>query len=265
MRKIILICLCGLFLFVLTGCRTKEGMFVPFLGTSYDTHYLQTLRDKRTEEPLYDVVIEDDAAAIKLYGSVDAAETFESYFSDDIEGGKEFDKWWRSPLKGFRSPEEIISIVKHGLRRSQENKRFMLRWLQDHFSQVGASASKYRLEAFDLMYYASFSPDKEIRYEAIYFGIKQGWLYPKVRKRYLQLSIELFEEVEATIKIAKTNESYRNEMLMYLQPYLNSQKEDVRQRAVLFEKFFKGEIDYNKWCDNRDIEKAKEVIKGSSE
>lgn len=241
-------------IFLLAGCRTNEGVFVPFVGTSYDASYLQSLRSERTEEPLYNVVIEDEAAAIKLYGSVESAKTFESYFPDDIEGGKELDKWWKSPLKSFRSDREIIRTVRHGLRKSKEGKRFMIRWFCRHFGRPRSFVSKYSLEAYDLMYYASFSPDKDARHSAIYFGISGGWCSPKIRKRYLQLSMDFFEEVDSTVKIAKTNESFKNEMLMYLEPYLNSSEAKVRQRAILFEKFFTGETDYRKWRESHKIE-----------
>ena len=41
---------------------------------------------------------------------------------------------------------------------------------------------------------------------------------------------------------------------MYLEPYLNSSDAKVRQRAILFEKFFTGESDYRKWRESHKIE-----------
>lgn len=247
MQKTILSSLLALVLCSLVGCRCKEGIYIPITGTIYDASYLHSLREKRTEEPLREVVIADEAAATKLYGSVEAAKTFEGYFPDDVEGARVLDKWWKSPLKSFQSDKEIITIVRHGLRRTTQNKWKVLRWFCQYFGRPRSFRSKYSLEAFDLMYYASFSADKQIRHCAVYFGISGGSRCPKIRKRFVQLSMDFFEEVERTVNIAKGSHDLRDEMVGYLQPYLNSLDTKVRQRAVLMKKFFTGELDYYKW------------------
>jgi hypothetical protein len=42
-------------IFLLAGCHTNEGVFVPFVGTSYDYSYLNSLEGGNIGEPLRDV------------------------------------------------------------------------------------------------------------------------------------------------------------------------------------------------------------------
>ena len=102
-----------LFFFTFTGCQTEKGMFVPLVGTSYDYSYLNSLEGGKLGEPLGEVIIKDENAAKKLYGSIEAAEIFESYFPDGVEGGKELDRWWKSPFKTLRSDKDIIKTIRY--------------------------------------------------------------------------------------------------------------------------------------------------------
>lgn len=259
MRKIILFCLCGLFSCTLTGCHTKEGVFVPFVGTCYDYSYLNSLEGGKIGEPLNKVTIKDETAAIKLYGSVEAAETFESYFSDNIKAGKELDNWWNSPIKTLRSDKDIIRTIRHGFRNTRQDKTKIIRWVSKRYGTPRNFFNKYSLKGYWLMYYASFSPEKDVRSSAVRYGIgrHRGSDAGNIYKRLLELAMAN-EHAEVAINKARQGGWHKDLMLEYLQPYLNSPDTKIRQRAVLIEKFFSGEVDYRKWYDDSKIKKAEE-------
>jgi len=251
MRKIILICLCLLFLYAVAGCHTSKGVYVPFAGTCYDYSYLNSLEGGKIGEPLSDVTIENEAATVELYGSLEAARTFQSYFPDNIEAGKELDKWWNSPLKTLRSDKDIISTIRHGFRNTRQDKTKIIRWVSERYGTPRNFFNKYSLKGYWLMYYASFSPEKDVRTAAVRYGIgrHRGSDAGEIYKRLLNLAIN-GENVDTVIHLYRTErQPWKDLMMEYLQPYLNSSEEEVRQRAVLMEKFFTGEVDYNKWSD----------------
>ncbi|MFC1676563.1 hypothetical protein ACFL3G_05820 [Planctomycetota bacterium] len=246
MRKIVFGGFVSLFLCVLTGCHTNEGVWIPLVGTCYDYSYLNSLEGGKIGEPLSEVIIEDEQAAIKLYGSVEAAKTFESYFPDDIKGGKELDKWWKSPLKTVRSDKNIIRTIRHGFRRTEQDKTKIIRWVSERYGTPRNFLNKYSLKGYWLMYYASFSPDKDVRSSAVRYGIgrHRGGGAAKIYKRLLELAMA-DEHVEVAVSKTKYGGWQRDLMLEYLEPYLNRSQGPVRQRAILMEKFFKGELDYH--------------------
>lgn len=239
MRKIILICLCGLFSYALTGCHTNKGVFVPFVGTCYDYSYLNSLEGGKIGEPLNEVTIEDEAGAIKLYGSVEAAETFESYFPDDIDGGKELDKWWNSPLKTLRSDKDIIKTIRHGFRRTEQDKTKIIRWVKERYGTPRNFFNKYSLKGYWLMYYASFSPEKDVRSAAVHYGIgrHRGGDAGQIYKRLLELAMAN-EHAEVAINKARQGGGHKDLMLEYLQPYLNSSDAKVREQAIFIKNAF---------------------------
>ena len=240
-----------------TSCHTNEGVWVPLNGMCYDYSYLNSLEGGKIGEPLSEVVIDDEEAAIEIYGSVEAAKTFKSYFSDDIAGGKELDKWWNSPLKTLRCDEDIIRTIRHGFVTTKQDKTKIIRWVIKRYGTPKNFFNKCSLKGYWLVYYASFSPEKDVRSAAVRYGIgrHRGGDAAKIYKRLLELAMS-GEHVEVAVGKAQTGGWHRDLMLEYLEPYLHSSEEEVRQRAILFENFFTGQIDYRKWFNDREIEKA---------
>lgn len=229
------------------GCHTNEGVFVPFVGTSYDYSYLNSLEGGKIGEPLRDVLIEDEAAAIKLYGSIETAKTFESYFPDDIGTGKELDKWWNSSLKTLRSDKDIIRTIRYGFRRTKQDKTQIIHWVSERYGTPRNFFNKYSLKGYWLMYYASFSPEKNVRSSAVRYGIGRhsGAGAEKIYKRLVQLAIA-DEHVEIAIKKARKGDKQRDLMLESLEPFLDSSNSEVRQKAFALQSYFRGESNFNK-------------------
>jgi len=216
---------------------------VPFRGTCYDYGYLNSLEGGKLGEPLSEVTIEDEAAAIELYGSVEAAETFESYFPDDIKGGRKLDMWWSLPLKTLRSDKSIIRTIRHGFRGTKKDKAKIIRWVGKRYGSPRNFYNKYSLKGYWLTYYASFSPEKDVRASAVRYGIgrHRGGGAAQIYTRLLQLAIN-GESVDAVISLYRREKQPLQDLMMeYLQPYLNSPYAKVRERAVFMEKKFNKE------------------------
>jgi hypothetical protein len=219
---------------------------VPLVGTCYDYTYLNSLEGGKLGEPLSEVTIADEAAAIELYGSVEAAETFESYFPDDVQGGRELDKWWNSSFKTLRSDKDIINTIRHGFRRTEQDRAQIIRWVSNRYGTPRNFRNKYSLKGYWLMYYASFSPEKDVRSAAVRYGIgrHRGSDAAKIYKRLLELAMA-DEHVESAVAQARSGDWQQDLMLEYLQPYLDSQDLQIRQKANNLHKYFRGECSFN--------------------
>jgi len=172
-------------------------------------------------------------------------EIFESYFPDSTEGGKVLDDWWKVKDKEQRSDEEIVSIIRNGLRRAGNGE------LRDHKDRfTGWIGQKYiwkkgpkNKQVVELMYYASFDPD--LTANTVYYGLSVAGdeQSPKVLKRLVDICMS---NIYVT-RILWGTKGKHDRMIEYLEPYLNSSDQQICQRAVILEKALKGEIDYGQW------------------
>ena len=91
------------------------------------------------------------------------------------------------------------------------------------------------------MYYASFSPEKDVRSSAVRYGIgrHRGSDAGKIYKRLVELAMA-DEHVDVAVGKAQTGGWHRDLMLEYLEPYLNSSDIKVRQKAFTLQKSFEG-------------------------
>ena len=239
--KLHMFILTGLLFCLLTGCHVKEGVYIPGAGTCYDYSYLNSLDGGKIGEPLSEVTITDKAASIRLYGSIEAAKTFQSYFPDDIESGAELDKWWNSSLKTLRSDKDIIRTIRNGFRRTQQNKSDILQWVSRRYGTPRNFFNKYSLKGYWLMYYASFSPEKDVRDTAVRYGIgrHRGGDADKIFKRMIQLAMA-DEHTDIATRMANQGSWQRDLMLKHLQPYLDSSNPRVVETAKSLQIAFNG-------------------------
>jgi hypothetical protein len=224
--------------FIFTGCAVKHGVYVPLVGMFYDYSYLASLEGGKIGEPLHDVVIEDKEAAIKLYGSLEAAETFESYFPDDIKAGEELDKWWKSPFKTLRSDKNIVKTIRKGFRNTKQDKTKIIRWISERYGTPHNFTKKESLKAYWLTYYASFSLEKDVRDSAVRYGIglHQGGDVDLIAKRLVQLAMEDEKYTLFAVRVAFSRRNFSEIFLTHLQPYLNDTNPDTRNKALILQK-----------------------------
>ncbi|MCK4823248.1 HEAT repeat domain-containing protein, partial [bacterium] len=106
----------------------------------------------------------------------------------------------------------------------------------------------------ELMYYASFDP--ALTGNAVYYGLSVAGdeQSPKVLKRFVDICMS---NIYVT-RILWGTKGKHDRMIEYLEPYLNSSDQQIRQRAVILEKTFKGEIDYGQWEKEQHRKKRQE-------
>jgi hypothetical protein len=224
--------------YIFTGCAVKHGVYVPLVGMFYDYSYLASLEGGKLGEPLQNVVIEDKEAVIKLYGSLEAAETFESYFPDDIKASPELDKLWQSPFKTLRSDKYIVKTIRHGFRNTKQDKTKIIRWISERYGVPHNFTKKESLKAYWLTYYSSFSPEKEVRDSAVRFGIglHQGGDVDLIAKRLVQLAMEDEKYTLYAVRVAHNRGNFTDIFLNYLEPYLKDTNPDTQNKALILRK-----------------------------
>jgi len=179
-------------------------------------------------------------------------EVFEAYFPAGSEGAEKLDKWWSEKTKDGQVNKQSLAIIKNGLR--VDAKGSPRRYRNEYIKWVGqkfiSQAQTQDTDAIDLLYHASFDP--QLAYDCVYYGmsvIKPGNRTEKILKRLTELAMADI----ATGRIHWGTKGSRQDILRYLQPYLESSDPDISTRAQLLQKVFKGELDYNRWSKEQYI------------
>jgi hypothetical protein len=183
----------------------------------------------------------------KVSAAAGGIEVFEAYFPADSEAAEKLDKWWPQRTKDGQVNEHSLALIKNGLRGHPEGtqrtayRNEYIKWVGRNFI---SQARTQHTDAIDLLYHASFDP--QLAYNCVYYGlsvIKPDNRTDKILKRLTELAMADI----ATGRICSATEGSRQEMLKYLQPYLDSSDPDISAQAQLLQKVFKGELDYNTW------------------
>jgi len=187
----------------------------------------------------------EDTLARKLREARDERATFESYFPDSTLGGETLDSWWKTDDKESYSDDEIFTIIRNGLRRAKDGKprRFKERFIHWVGLQYIWGKEPKNKKAVQLMYYASFDPD--LTGSAVYHGLSVAG--DQQAGRVLKRLVDICMSDINTGRILWGTQGKYDKMLPYLKPYLNDTDAQVRQRASVLEKVFKGHLDYEQW------------------
>ncbi len=227
-----------------TGYQSQQkGFTTKLLGSEKEKVInFEMIPEKNTELsttllPVVSAVEEESSEGVSI-------SEYESYFPDDIDGGKRLDALWESEGKDSFADEYILSTVRNGLQKTKHHKTLILGWIGNKYIWGKTPQNQ---QAIELMYHASFSPDSNVRHYAMYFGLSvvQPEKSPQILKRLMELCMNY--ENEDVGRIIWGCQNQQEAILDYLQPYLASPDEAVREKAVLLEKCFKGELDYDKW------------------
>lgn len=183
----------------------------------------------------------------KVEAAAGGIEVFDAYFPADSEAAEKLDKWWPQRTKDSQVNKHSLALIKNGLR--VDAKGSPRRYRNEYIKWVGqkfiSQAQTQDTDAIDLLYHASFDP--QLAYNCVYYGlsaIKAENRTDKILKRLTELAMADI----ATERIYSGTEGSRQEMLKYLQPYLESSDPDILSWAQLLQKVFKGELDYNTWA-----------------
>ena len=200
----------------------------------------------------------DYSLAEKIRAITGDKEIFESYFPDSIKGDKALDKWWPTKSKDPDIDKKIFDMVRNGLRtvKNADYPAYRNRYIKWIGQKYIWGKKPQNQDAIELMYHATF--DQELAYDAIYNGLSVvlGKKNDKILKRFVELCMA---DIGVTRILWGTRGQHEN-MIQYLATYLASMDSEIRVRAVVLEKVFKGEIDYGKWSENQLKEKLQREI-----
>ncbi|MEN6383977.1 MAG: M56 family metallopeptidase, partial [Phycisphaerales bacterium] len=169
---------------------------------------------------------------------------FEKYFPDDKEAGKLLDSlyetWERQDITALiekkqasyinpLSNEEIFKIVQNGFRRTTKDKSLILRYLGNLYIWGKKPQNQ---TAIDIMYYATFSQDQELRHYAEYFGLTVvDNKSPEILKRLAELSVYYPNTDIGRIIWGVQNSNQTNDFAKLIGPFANSSNDVIKTRA----------------------------------
>jgi len=184
------------------------------------------------------------------------------YFADDEEAGKRLDEWWNGNANlSTLTREQSVELIRTGILRTTQHRTSVLRWLGNQYVWGADSQDP---DVIELMYHASdFRPEVQhygMRHYAVYFGLS---VVQEKSPNILRALVELCMEVDDPNdlgRVAWGASSQREELLHYLEPFLHSADEAVRDKAEDLRRIFNDEIGAFAWSRNRAKERAQKLF-----
>ncbi len=171
----------------------------------------------------------------------------EGFFPDDTERGKRLDALFKAVDRDRRSDEEILSTVRQGFRTTQQYRTLVLAWIGNRYIW---NKDPQNAEAIEIMYHAvPMQP-----HYAVYFGLSVVKdKTPNILRTLADLCIQSQEVGRITWGLG----SQRNQIIPYIEPYLNDSDPQKRETASVLIRHFKGELDFDQWKESKRLEEAK--------
>lgn len=195
------------------------------------------------------------------------APDFYAFFPNDSEGGKALDSLWRAADRDSRSDKEILETVRNGLRCTKEHKTLILGWLGNRYI---LGKSPQNPDAIEIMYHASdFSGENAdpqgIRHYAVYFGLSVVQpKTPAILRTLADLCMRV-DDPNDLDRVAWGTSDQKQELLNYLEPYLQSKDTAVHNKAIVLEQIFTGKLKAFDWARQRAEERASAKYAGRLE
>ncbi len=158
-----------------------------------------------------------------------------AYLPDDPEGGKALDELYDAVDKDARPADEVVRTVRNGLRRTKHDQGDILRWFGNRFI---CGKDPQLLEAIELMYHAT-SLNRKV---AINFGLLPvKYKSPNILKVLTDIAMTM-DDPNDLDEIALGCDGNEDSLIYYLEPYLRSDDETMREKAKNLERIFNGEL-----------------------
>jgi len=169
------------------------------------------------------------------------------FFPDDPQGGKQLDALFQAADKDQRSDEEILSTVRQGFRCTKQYRTLILQWIGNRYIW-GKDPQNPR--AVEIMYHAV--PLE--RHYAVYFGLS---VVRNKTPNVLRTLADICMEGQEVGRITWGLGDQREALLVYITPHLQDSDPARRQIAEVLAKHFKGELDFEQWQRDKQLEEAK--------
>ena len=191
---------------------------------------------------------------------------FAGYFPDDIAGGIALDTLWNAPDRALISDAAILKTVRFGLRRTEQSRGLILRWIGNKyiFGKFPQHPS-----AIEIMYHAADSSGSNAdpygtRSHAVYYGLSVTQpKTPSILRNLAELCVRIDNPHDLN-RIAWGTGSQQTELIAYLHPYLNSSKNTTRTKAEDCRQIFLGKTNAFDWARSqgqlKDISPVQRLI-----
>ncbi len=147
--------------------------------------------------------------------------------------------------------EEVLRIVRNGLRRTSKYRTLILRDLGNRFVW---GVEVQNPDAIEIMYHAADHTDRYgTRHYAVYFGLSVA---EHKTPNILRALVDICMKGGDVGRVTWGCRPQLDEMRGYLRPYLEDENEDVRELASVLDKHFAGEADYNEWKAGKEEKRA---------
>jgi len=185
------------------------------------------------------------------------APNFESFFPDDTVAGARLDDLERNGSLDQLPPDEMISAVQKGLRRSKTRTMGILRSLGNRFIW---GRHPQNAAAIELMYHASAASrdigSGEASYCAVYFGLSvTDPKTPNILRTLADICMHS-DDPNMLSRVAWGVRSQQADCVAFLTPFLESSDEKVKDKAHLVKQILTGKINAFEWATEEARKKA---------
>jgi len=169
------------------------------------------------------------------------------FFPDDPQGGKQLDALFQAADKDQRSDEEILSTVRQGFRCTKQYRTLILQWIGNRYIWGKDPQNPWAVE---ILYHAV--PLE--RHYAVYFGLS---VVRNKTPNVLRTLADICMEGQEVGRITWGLGDQREALLVHITPHLQDSDPARRQIAEVLAKHFKGELDFEQWQRDKQLEEAK--------
>lgn len=169
---------------------------------------------------------------------------FEATFPIDSQAGAHLDLLFKGRGPGTAAGEDIFDLFRKGLRTATAYHQTLFSWLGNTFIW---NKSPQNPRAIDLAYHAAGSTNREISYNAIYFGLSTVRpMTEPILHALVDIAIRS-EDPNVLSRIAWGGKAQKDRLLFHLKPHLESNDERVSNHAESLRQIFSGEIEAFTW------------------
>jgi hypothetical protein len=171
---------------------------------------------------------------------------FDANFADDPEAAKLLETIVPALERG-QPPTNSFELLRNGLRHLRRD--LQMSTLRGFGNSYIWNKSPQNPEAIDLMYHAAGSTNREISYNAIYFGISTVRpMTQPILRALVDIGMNT-EDPNTLSRIVWAGSANKADLARYLQPHLDSLDPKRRERAEDLAKIFSGELNAFVWAE----------------
>jgi len=219
--------------------KVEEGGATPEPGKT--VHLGIAEEEKQSRQWLVTKEEAKDSGSVYAWSRIDRyiPPDFNGFFSDDPKAAHLLDELFSSLQDSNLPDNELLQIVRNGLRRTSQDRELVLRAIGNRYIW---NKTPQNPAAIEIMYHAA-DPGNVYgtRHYAIYFGLSV--IRPENPPNVLRTLVSIRMKVDDENDIGRVTWGCQNQLeglRSYLAPYLDSPDDSIRQKAIQLDTRWKG-------------------------